>query len=100
MSNPNMFPPFWRKFTDKVLHFAAGFVIYIFAWGMLNRWLLGSPWAIVWALAVVGIIGFLKEVYDMVQSLNPSRFEWLDIAATQAGGIFAAIAIPILQRLN
>ncbi len=96
----SQFPKFWNQYTDKVLHFAAGFVIYIMSWGILNRFLSGSWWVVAISLAVVFIVAVIKETRDMLKAMNGNNFDLYDIVATEAGGIFAAIAIPILQSLN
>lgn len=69
------------KQIDKVYHFIAGILIYIFFYIFLNSWL---------SIVPVIIAGAAKEAYDRYSGKgNP---EWLDFIATVAGGLFMLLS--------
>ncbi len=109
MANPNMFPPFWRdpKNLDKLWHFIGGGLIYLFCIGFLNLftrigflpvWMADPIWREVLSLSTVFAAGIIKELWDMVKALHPSKFDLLDIAATWLGGI-VTFGVYVLMRL-
>jgi hypothetical protein len=103
MANPNLFPPFWRKFTDKVLHFCFGGAIYFFFGFGLYRFVLWLaslqhfPQVLGLIFVVIGAFG--KEFYDMTKTRTSAAFDWWDILATICGGVAALIGFAILQRI-
>lgn len=69
-----------KHIDDKVYHFFAGMMIYIFSNIFFNTWLSILP---------VIVIGAAKEVYDYYSGKgNP---EWLDFIATFIGGLFVLL---------
>ena len=92
------FNSFWTKHTDKVLHFAAGFVICLVAYGISTR--IFAPYLYWWmAQLAVFIVAVGKETRDMLKANNAGVFDFLDIGATQSGGIVAMFTLMFLQRI-
>jgi hypothetical protein len=69
------------KHTDKMLHFTAGMIIFLIASVFLPVWL---------AVCMVVLAGLAKEVRDKI---SYGGFDWIDFAATIAGGIFVWICL-------
>jgi hypothetical protein len=85
-----MYNWFWTNHTDKFLHFAAGFVIYLIAIGIVK--------SIISAMSIVLAIAVGKELYDVV--IKQSKFDILDAIATLLGGGVAEVIFYLLQRIN
>jgi hypothetical protein len=68
------------KHIDKLYHFTAGVIIYIFSSIILNNWLSMIP---------VIIIGAGKELYDLYSGKGTP--DWWDFIWTIIGGIFVLL---------
>lgn len=84
------FYPFFNKNFDKVLHFAAGFVLALVAYGVTaQNWRWGIPTAFVFGLG--------KELWDWL--IRKTKFDIVDFAVTIAGGCAAMGFIKVLGML-
>lgn len=65
------------KHTDKVLHFIAGYLLFVFALAFVGCWL---------ALGLVIVIAIAKELYDTLKN-EPTGYDWLDFVFTISGAL-------------
>ena len=77
---------FWQQQFDKVLHFAAGFLIYLIAIGVTK--------SIVVSLGFVAGIAIAKEIYDRVFG---SGFDWCEVLAMVLGGFCSLVFWSVLR---
>ena len=68
------------KYIDKVYHFTAGLIIYIFSNIVLNNWLSMIP---------VIVIGAGKEAYDYYSKKGTP--DWWDFTWTVIGGLLVLL---------
>lgn len=66
-----------RQHTDKVLHFIAGYLLFVFGFAFVGCWL---------ALGLVIVIAIAKELYDTLKK-EPTGYGWLDFAFTVSGAL-------------
>lgn len=81
---------------DKIYHFLAGigaalapYLIYCFT---------GNESNFMFPLVIAFAVAFGKELFDELKK-KPTGFDWLDIAATMAGGILTTMIIEIIKIL-
>jgi uncharacterized protein YfiM (DUF2279 family) len=76
---------------DKVLHFAAGFVFALIAYGVNGQSYLSG-------IVVATAAGVSKELYDWL--IKRRYFDWLDLIATVAGGAIGMLLMRFLAWLT